>query len=116
MKIELQWEIDEPCPEGIESFLDEVAQVCMQTEGIEGAGFAIRVTDDEEIQRLNREMRGIDRVTDVLSFPTVAFPKGTYAHGNAKIHCAVRLSRRTCDGGASRLFALCDCGKFGIRT
>ncbi len=30
----------------------------------------------EEIQRLNREMRGIDRVTDVLSFPTLAKVKG----------------------------------------
>ena len=29
------------------------------------------IVDEEEIRRLNREQRGIDRVTDVLSFPTL---------------------------------------------
>lgn len=32
--------------------------------------------DGEEIQRLNREMRSIDKVTDVLSFPTLDGIKG----------------------------------------
>ena len=32
--------------------------------------------DGEEIRRLNREMRSIDRVTDVLSFPTLDGIKG----------------------------------------
>jgi probable rRNA maturation factor len=32
--------------------------------------------DGEEIQRLNRELRSIDRVTDVLSFPTLDGIKG----------------------------------------
>ena len=31
----------------------------------------IVVVDGEEIQRLNREMRGVDAVTDVLSFPSL---------------------------------------------
>ena len=30
---------------------------------------SLTIVDDEEIRRLNREYRGIDRVTDVLSFP-----------------------------------------------
>ena len=29
----------------------------------------IVITDGDEIRRLNRELRGIDAVTDVLSFP-----------------------------------------------
>lgn len=32
--------------------------------------------DNEEIQRLNREMRNIDKVTDVLSFPSLDGIKG----------------------------------------
>ena len=31
----------------------------------------IIITDEDEIHRLNREMRGIDAVTDVLSFPSL---------------------------------------------
>lgn len=32
------------------------------------------VTDEEEVRRMNRDHRGIDRTTDVLSFPSVDFP------------------------------------------
>jgi len=31
---------------------------------------SIRITDDEEVQTLNLQYRGIDKPTDVLSFPT----------------------------------------------
>jgi probable rRNA maturation factor len=34
-----------------------------------GLGFTCMVTDDREIRRLNREFRGKDYPTDVLSFP-----------------------------------------------
>ncbi len=33
----------------------------------------LTVTDDEEIRRLNNEFRGIDKATDVLSFPMLEF-------------------------------------------
>ena len=33
-------------------------------------------TDEEEIKKLNREQRSIDKVTDVLSFPTLDHIKG----------------------------------------
>ncbi len=35
------------------------------------------VTDEEEIRRLNREFRKIDKVTDVLSFPSMDDVKGS---------------------------------------
>lgn len=83
MSIELQWEIPERIP-ALESFLNAVADACFRIEGIDGAGFSISIVDDARIQALNRETRGIDRPTDVLSFPTVRYPKGTTAKDNPR--------------------------------
>lgn len=83
MAIELMCEIS-GCPDGLEALLESVADVCMQLEGVEKAGFSIRIVDDAEIRRLNRELRNIDSATDVLSFPTVRYPIGTTAKDNAK--------------------------------
>lgn len=38
------------------------------------AQVSLLLTDDESIRKANREFRGIDRATDVLSFPMVDFP------------------------------------------
>ena len=83
MPIELQCEVS-GCPKDLEAFLGRVADACMELEGVQGAGFAVRVVDDAAIRTLNREMRGIDRATDVLSFPTVRYPSGTTARDNPK--------------------------------
>jgi probable rRNA maturation factor len=37
--------------------------------GVEEAHLAVALVDEDEIRRLNREHRGRDRPTDVLSFP-----------------------------------------------
>ncbi|MBR1560512.1 MAG: cytidine deaminase [Clostridia bacterium] len=87
MNIELQWDIPEASP-GLEALLDRVAGACFEAEGIENAAFAIRVTDDAGIRTLNREMRGVDSATDVLSFPTARFPAGKTARD-----CPKRLRR-----------------------
>ena len=83
MPIELQWEVPGD-PGELEVFLGRVADTCMNLEGVSGACFAVRVVDDEAIRTLNREMRGIDRSTDVLSFPTVRDPAGTTARDNLR--------------------------------
>ena len=89
MAIELQWDVPKPgALDGLEATLSRVAEACFEVEGIEGAGFAVRITDGEAIRRLNREMRGIDRETDVLSFPTIQFPRGRTAR-----RCPKRLKR-----------------------
>ena len=80
MSIELQWDI--PVPEGmaeLEGLLGRVADACLRTEGVENAGFCVRIVDDEQIRSLNLYHRGIDSPTDVLSFPTVAYPQGKTA-------------------------------------
>ena len=41
-----------------------------------GAGdfeVSVLITDDEKIQKINKEFRGIDKKTDVLSFPMFEF-------------------------------------------
>ena len=89
MAIELQWDI--PVPEGmegLEKLLGRVADACFAAEGVKGAGFCIRIVDDEQIRALNLDMRGIDSPTDVLSFPTVAYPEGKTARD-----CPRRVSR-----------------------
>ena len=83
MPIELQIEV-ESCPDGLEEFLSRVADACMELEGVQGAGFAVRIVDDGAIHALNLQMRGIDSATDVLSFPTVRYPRGTTAKENPK--------------------------------
>lgn len=49
--------------------------LCAALEGLaEGDAplvFELLTVDEEEIRRLNREQRGVDRVTDVLSFPSM---------------------------------------------
>ena len=39
---------------------------------------SVRITDDEEIHRLNREYRDVDRETDVLSFPMLELTPGSF--------------------------------------
>ena len=51
--------------------MKEAAEVCLKNEGIEPLRIEISVSfvDANEIHELNREYRGVDAVTDVLSFP-----------------------------------------------
>ena len=44
----------------------------------EAASFGVRFTGDRAIRRLNRDFRGIDRATDVLSFPGGPTPEGRH--------------------------------------
>lgn len=89
MSIELQWDI--PVPEGmegLEGLLERVADACFEAEGVRDVGFCVRIVDDEQIRALNLDTRGIDSPTDVLSFPTVAYPRGKTARD-----CPRRVAR-----------------------
>lgn len=66
---EITVEIDEDfAAELTEESLIAAASAVFAYEEIASAGVAIVVTNDEYVQRLNREYRGVDTPTDVLSF------------------------------------------------
>jgi probable rRNA maturation factor len=44
----------------------------LQAEAAKGTAFDCLIAGDGELRRLNRQFRGIDRATDVLSFPAPA--------------------------------------------
>lgn len=57
-------------PTGIRMLIRRCCHAVLEMENFkEDAEISVRFVDDEEIQRLNREFRNIDKATDVLSFP-----------------------------------------------
>lgn len=50
------------------SYLKKVIKRTLKHEKIENAYFSIIFVGEEEIQKINREYRNIDKVTDVISF------------------------------------------------
>ena len=60
----------------------------------------ILLTDDDEVRQLNRQYRGIDEPTDVLTFPVAPFPHAQRATDNAQlgdIAIAVPYAQRQAD-------------------
>lgn len=50
------------------SFLDLVFSHTLKDQKVDNAIFSVIFVDEEEIRTINREQRGIDKVTDVISF------------------------------------------------
>lgn len=66
-------------PELLAERLSAASALCCREEGIGEAVAFGRLVNDEEIRRINREFRGVDRPTDVLSFPSVQYRRGQTA-------------------------------------
>lgn len=62
--------LDEPLPRGLaQTFKSRIKQIAL-TAGIDKKlAVSVMITNDREIKRLNKEFRGINKTTDVLSFP-----------------------------------------------
>lgn len=55
---------------GVDKLLRRAAKAALKAEGVdEDCAISIMLTDDEGIHEINAQQRGIDRPTDVLSFP-----------------------------------------------
>lgn len=50
------------------NYLNDVLDYALEHEKVENAIFSIIFVDDEEIHKINREYRNVDRITDVISF------------------------------------------------
>lgn len=62
------------------ALLREIGEACLAEEGIGvDAVVGLHWTDDAGIRETNRQTRGKDMATDVLSFPTVSYPPGKTA-------------------------------------
>jgi probable rRNA maturation factor len=65
-------------PEGVEEQIDRVIRAALAAQGVTlGCEVNVMLTDDKGIQRVNQLMRGVDKPTDVLSFPMFDMPAGS---------------------------------------
>lgn len=69
------WELDEQVDPSWIDLMQCAADAAVKAEGVtRECAVCIRICGDEAIHEINREYRGVDRATDVLSFPTVNYP------------------------------------------
>ena len=79
MICDFNWEVEleEEKQLHIEALLKSVLDQGLRSEAITApVEISITITTAEAVHQLNREYRGIDRTTDVLSFPLVEFDDG----------------------------------------
>lgn len=67
--IEVSLEVPAPAGLDLEAAIARAAEAAIRHEGAAGAWLSATVVEDEAIRALNRDYRGIDQPTDVLSFP-----------------------------------------------
>ncbi len=60
----------------IEELLENAVEATLAYQGDESCDLSIVLTGDKKIRKLNKQFRGIDQPTDVLSFPTETKAKG----------------------------------------
>lgn len=67
----------EDLPEEMERAVEMAIQQALQYEDFaEPCEISVSIVDNAEIRQINRQFRGIDRATDVLSFPQLTFAEG----------------------------------------
>ncbi|MCL1964833.1 MAG: cytidine deaminase [Firmicutes bacterium] len=73
-------------PGYMHELLSELGDAALAAEGLAGQyGVFLLLTDDKGIRAINRRARGLDRATDVLSFPSVRYKAGTARDNSAQL-------------------------------
>ena len=76
MTITIENEASKELPFDYKALIERVVMGCMDYEKCPyEAEVNVLLTNNEEIHKINKEYRGIDRPTDVLSFPMVDYDK-----------------------------------------
>ena len=85
--------------------LEQAAVAALERHGAQsGCEVSIMLTDRDEIRRLNREYRGLDQATDVLSFElNEALPEGGIYLGDVVI--SLPVAQEQADSGGHELLA-----------
>ncbi len=82
MTIELEYETEEKLTFSYEEIISQVVEGALDDIACPyEAELSIVLTDNDSIREMNRNFRGIDRATDVLSFPMLDFDvPGDFSH------------------------------------
>lgn len=76
----LLWDIETQVDPMLISLMQVAADCTLWMEGVKRpCAVSVRLCDDDAIHAINRDYRGVDRATDVLSFPMVNYPTGVTA-------------------------------------
>lgn len=74
MTINIDYEASEQLEFDYEEIQKKVVEACLNFEDFPyEIEISILLTDNDQIQQINKEFRGIDLPTDVLSFPTIEY-------------------------------------------
>ena len=74
MNHEIIFDAEIDVPDGVAEQMERVIAAALEAEGVAiPCEINVLLTDDEGIRELNKEYRGIDSATDVLSFPLLDF-------------------------------------------
>ena len=60
------------------ALIKKAAAAALRAEGVESAVISVMLTDEEGIRLVNRDFRGVDSATDVLSFPLNELQPGAF--------------------------------------